>query len=265
MPSPLRNLLQNVLWSWSFSALQTQFNQTPREELPGSLRDIPKDTPIMMYCTGGIRCDVYSPVLRQQGFSNLYTLHGGIANYLRQLGPSHWKGSMFTFDNRLAVAPGMGYLRFHATRFEKSSTTSKSACTSWVMSLWQRLVSLSEATVTTWQMRHFSSRKTEGKSWWHQIFWSHTSCMSSYYCTTELSKCHWEIELCQNWCPTVKSYCEFGCSSQTSFRFARVNLVKEHMQKLRIDNLQMEQSWVRKAWLPPVDVSVVATQHNCLT
>lgn len=32
----------------------------------------------MMYCTGGIRCDVYSAVLKEKGFTNLYTLSGGV-------------------------------------------------------------------------------------------------------------------------------------------------------------------------------------------
>lgn len=36
------------------------------------------DTPVMMYCTGGIRCDVYSAVLKEKGFNNLYTLSGGV-------------------------------------------------------------------------------------------------------------------------------------------------------------------------------------------
>ena len=86
--------------------LQTQFRQTPTDELPEPLRDIPKDTPVMMYCTGGIRCDIYSPILRKKGFTNLYTLHGGIASYLREKGADNWTGSMFTFDDRLALAPG---------------------------------------------------------------------------------------------------------------------------------------------------------------
>ena len=34
-----------------------------------------------MYCTGGIRCDVYSTLLRQRGFKKLYSLEGGVARY----------------------------------------------------------------------------------------------------------------------------------------------------------------------------------------
>ena len=91
--------------------MQEQFNQTPTDDncadIPQPLAGVAPDTPVMMYCTGGIRCDIYSAYLRQKGFNNLYTLEGGIANFLRQLGPADvWRGSMFTFDNRLALAPG---------------------------------------------------------------------------------------------------------------------------------------------------------------
>jgi len=90
---------------------EEHFNQTPTDDIPQALRGCPKDTPIMMYCTGGIRCDVYSTVLREKGFNDLYTLHGGVANYMREKGASHWNGSLFTFDNRLAVAPEGSTLR----------------------------------------------------------------------------------------------------------------------------------------------------------
>ena len=39
-----------------------------------------------MYCTGGIRCDVYSTKLRQEGFTNMYTLEGGVQKYLKDEG-----------------------------------------------------------------------------------------------------------------------------------------------------------------------------------
>ena len=40
----------------------------------GPLSRVDKKKPIMMYCTGGIRCDVYSTVLKQQGYDNVFTL-----------------------------------------------------------------------------------------------------------------------------------------------------------------------------------------------
>ncbi|KAK8344344.1 hypothetical protein V6Z12_A07G072200 [Gossypium hirsutum] len=62
-------------------------------------------TDILMYCTGGIRCDVYSTILRQQGFQNLYTLEGGVSHYLKTEGPVKWIGNLFTFDSRLSLPP----------------------------------------------------------------------------------------------------------------------------------------------------------------
>jgi predicted sulfurtransferase len=57
-----------------------------------------------MYCTGGIRCDVYSTFLRQQGFESLYTLEGGVQNYLESEGSAGWNGSLYVFDDRMAVS-----------------------------------------------------------------------------------------------------------------------------------------------------------------
>ncbi|CAN6463465.1 unnamed protein product [Victoria cruziana] len=71
------------------------------------LSNVDKETTdIMMYCTGGIRCDVYSTLLRQRGFQNLYTLKGGVSNFLEQEGPGEdWEGNLFVFDSRLALQP----------------------------------------------------------------------------------------------------------------------------------------------------------------
>jgi UPF0176 protein len=64
--------------------------------------DIQK-TPVMMYCTGGIRCELYSAILKKEGFENVYQLDGGVINYGKKLGNQHWLGKLFVFDDRLAV------------------------------------------------------------------------------------------------------------------------------------------------------------------
>nr|XP_010908646.1 rhodanese-like domain-containing protein 8, chloroplastic [Elaeis guineensis] len=66
-----------------------------------------KQTDILMYCTGGIRCDIYSTILRQKGFQNLYTLSGGVSNYLKSEGPAEWLGNLFVFDSRLSLPPSI--------------------------------------------------------------------------------------------------------------------------------------------------------------
>ncbi|GER32177.1 rhodanese/Cell cycle control phosphatasesuperfamily protein [Striga asiatica] len=64
-----------------------------------------ENTDILMYCTGGIRCDVYSTMLRQHGFKRLYTLKGGVSHYLENEGCAGWIGNLFVFDSRLSLPP----------------------------------------------------------------------------------------------------------------------------------------------------------------
>lgn len=61
----------------------------------------PKTTPVMMYCTGGIRCELYSSILKEKGFEKVYQLDGGIINYGLKEGGKHWLGKLFVFDDRL--------------------------------------------------------------------------------------------------------------------------------------------------------------------
>jgi UPF0176 protein len=63
----------------------------------------PQKTPVMMYCTGGIRCELYSALLKENGFENVYQLDGGIINYGLKEGSSHWLGKLFVFDDRLSI------------------------------------------------------------------------------------------------------------------------------------------------------------------
>lgn len=63
----------------------------------------PQTTPVMMYCTGGIRCELYSSLLIKQGFKKVYQLDGGIINYGLKQGSDHWLGKLFVFDDRLTV------------------------------------------------------------------------------------------------------------------------------------------------------------------
>lgn len=63
----------------------------------------PKNTPVMMCCTGGIRCELYSALLKENGFDHVYQLDGGIINYGLTEGSHRWLGKLFVFDDRLAV------------------------------------------------------------------------------------------------------------------------------------------------------------------
>lgn len=62
-----------------------------------------KNTKVMMYCTGGIRCELYSCLFTKQGFENVYQLDGGIIKYGLEKGNELWHGNLFVFDDRLVV------------------------------------------------------------------------------------------------------------------------------------------------------------------
>lgn len=61
------------------------------------------DTKVLMYCTGGIRCEKFSVYMKKQGFKDVNQLHGGILNYAREEGGVHFRGKCFVFDDRLVV------------------------------------------------------------------------------------------------------------------------------------------------------------------
>lgn len=63
----------------------------------------PRKTPVMMYCTGGIRCELYSALLKKGGFEKVYQLDGGVINYGLKQGNDYWLGKLFVFDDRLTV------------------------------------------------------------------------------------------------------------------------------------------------------------------
>ena len=79
-----------------------------RESLPiinEKLQDFKEDKNLLMYCTGGIRCEKASAYFKHQGFKNVYQLEGGIIEYARQVKDegveSKFVGKNFVFDHRL--------------------------------------------------------------------------------------------------------------------------------------------------------------------
>ena len=73
-------------------------------ELDSGKYDHLKDEPVVTYCTGGIRCEVLSALMVARGFREVYQLDGGIATYGEQYRDSGlWEGSLYVFDNRMAV------------------------------------------------------------------------------------------------------------------------------------------------------------------
>ncbi|MCC5939364.1 MAG: rhodanese-related sulfurtransferase [Lunatimonas sp.] len=62
-----------------------------------------KDKKILTYCTGGIKCEKASAFLLDQGFEDVYQLHGGIIKYGMEAGGEDFEGKCYVFDNRVAV------------------------------------------------------------------------------------------------------------------------------------------------------------------
>ena len=65
--------------------------------------DEEKSKPLVMYCTGGIRCEKAALLLQKRGFKDVYQLEGGILNYFAQVGGDHYRGECFVFDDRITV------------------------------------------------------------------------------------------------------------------------------------------------------------------
>jgi UPF0176 protein len=74
------------------------------EEIESGKYDHIKNRPVITYCTGGIRCEILSSVMKKRGFKEVYQIKGGIVRYGKKFGDkSLWEGSLFTFDDRLAI------------------------------------------------------------------------------------------------------------------------------------------------------------------
>ena len=77
-------------------------------EFPEAIAKLPeefKEEPIVMFCTGGIRCEKAGPFMELAGFRNVYQLDGGILRYFEEVGGDHYHGECFVFDQRVAVDP----------------------------------------------------------------------------------------------------------------------------------------------------------------
>lgn len=107
-----------------------------------SFRDLPdwvethlgadKDQPVAMFCTGGIRCEKSTALLKGMGYKKVYHLEGGILNYLEKVPADNslWQGDCFVFDNRVTVDHDLAEGRYElcpACRMPLSEDDRKSA------------------------------------------------------------------------------------------------------------------------------------------
>lgn len=93
----------------SFSELPNWLKQQ------ASLANKPK---VAMFCTGGIRCEKSTALLKHEGFEEVFHLQGGILSYLESVpeGESQWHGDCFVFDERVAVGHGLKPGRYELCR-----------------------------------------------------------------------------------------------------------------------------------------------------
>ena len=75
------------------------------KEFPNRLKksNLPKEKSILIYCTGGIRCEKALSEMKHQGFKKVKQLKGGILNYLSQFPHSQFDGNCFVFDHRVSL------------------------------------------------------------------------------------------------------------------------------------------------------------------
>jgi UPF0176 protein len=66
-----------------------------------------KEQPIVMFCTGGIRCEKAGPFMEQAGFKSIFQLDGGILKYFEECGGEHYLGECFVFDQRVGLDPSL--------------------------------------------------------------------------------------------------------------------------------------------------------------
>ena len=79
-------------------------------DFPAAVAKLPealKDETIVMFCTGGIRCEKAGPYMETQGFRHVLQLDGGILKYFEECGGAHYKGDCFVFDQRVGVDPSL--------------------------------------------------------------------------------------------------------------------------------------------------------------
>ncbi len=72
-----------------------------------ALSQADRSKPLVMFCTGGIRCEKASVVAMDQGYQNVFQLDGGILKYFEECGGEHYEGRCFVFDRRVALNPDL--------------------------------------------------------------------------------------------------------------------------------------------------------------
>ena len=116
-----RNAYESAIGTFSNAVIS---NTESFREFPAYIADHldpTKHRKVAMFCTGGIRCEKSTALLKQQGFDEVYHLQGGILKYFEEVpeSDSMWQGECFVFDNRVSVTHDLqkgSYDQCHACR-----------------------------------------------------------------------------------------------------------------------------------------------------
>ena len=87
-----------------------------------------KDKTVVTYCTGGIRCEKASALMRASGFKDVYQLDGGIIKYAQKYPKGAFKGECFVFDERMSVAFSADAEKLGSCHFCAEATNSYINC-----------------------------------------------------------------------------------------------------------------------------------------
>ena len=79
------------------------FNLNHFCKFPQEAEKLERTKPIVMFCTGGVRCEKAGAYMVEAGFPEVYQLDGGILNYFSEVGGAHYDGECFVFDERVAL------------------------------------------------------------------------------------------------------------------------------------------------------------------
>jgi UPF0176 protein len=81
---------------------ETRTTRDFKREIAGDKFNDIKDKPVVTYCTGGVRCEILSVMMKENGFKEVYQIDGGIVNYGQQYGDDGlWEGTLHIFDDRM--------------------------------------------------------------------------------------------------------------------------------------------------------------------
>jgi len=99
----MRNTFEVDLGSFENATHLNMRNFRDIIQLEEQLKAIPKDKPVVTFCTGGIRCEKGATIMAQNGFEDVFQLEGGIIKYIEKYKDAHWRGECFVFDDRVCL------------------------------------------------------------------------------------------------------------------------------------------------------------------